>query len=597
MVFKFAYTSNAPHFAKRLEAIARLTGTRFEIRQERDIYLEIEEYEAFAKAADEHLFNSLFFQGVEVAEELKGEPVAALPLSVGVCQNCIGKILDPNSRHYYYPFTSCASCGSQSALALSYPFTRSNTLLAPIKPCEACQKEGATDPFCKDYPLLTCTQCNVPVVIHDSRKEFWANEKEEFRELFAIAANALQDGKSVAIKTLNGFKRFSLTPTPASKLLLCNLPKAKEKLLFLNQELQALFSIERPKIFATLADEELKEVLGAVVEVKAFDDGFTFLLTQELAQVPFIFYEEGAQGDLVMEYFLELDPPKESHLFFNKHHRFIAAGERFIIPQKIQSDKTVVHGDYLLHEGVLDKIERFDVVEASEVVAFSEDEVEHGNVRLHDFAAAALRSVMREHEMNSKALGLYLSEAKRFYYLDGASSKELFDFGAIPEDLEDSIAQLREGSAKLVERFFERFDANIEDGDMWERAAAIIGIEGGFEELRKAAMSFGGKGGLSVDCRIAKERFEYESLFASLMSYRLAGADSVTLAYSLFESLGDFCSNALRDMAAPIGVQQFVIAGKFIAVTPFLSRFTRNLPHVKTNIALPVDGINGIIGV
>jgi hypothetical protein len=435
------------------------------------------------------------------------------------------------------------------------------------------------------------------VVIQNFQKEFWANEKDEFKRLFEIAANALRDGKSVAIKTLGGFKRFSLKPTQESKLLLCNLEKAKQKLLLLKQELQALFSIERPKIFATLADEELKEMLGAVVEVKAFDDGFTLLLANELKDEPFVFYEEHSKADFVMEYFLEIEPPKESHLFFNKHHRFIAEGERFVVPQPIRSKKSVVHKEWLLHEGVLDRIEKFDRVEASEIVVFEEGVVEHGNVRLKDFGAAALRSVLKEHSMQEKALGLYFSEQKRFYYLDEKGEKEVFDFGEIPKNLKSAIASLREGSDKLVERFFSEYNAQIEEGDFWERAASIVGIEGGFEELRKAAMSFGGRGGLSVDCRIAGKRFEYESFYASLMSYKLAGADSVTLAYSLFESLGDFCSNAIRDMAAQIGVQQFVLAGRYIAVTPFFSRFVRNLPTTKTNISLPVDDINGIIGV
>ncbi len=597
MILKFRYLSNTPHFAKRIEAIAKNVGGVYHLRQDRDIYLKIENYEAFAKAADALLYNSIFFQGVEAIDGLKGEEIKNLPLSVGICQNCIKEMLDPASRRYYYPFTSCASCGNQHALFVHYPFKRANTLFAPIKPCKACQDELANNPFRRNYPLISCTECNVPVVIQNFHKEFWANEKEEFKRLFAIAANALRDGKSVAVKTLNGFKRFSLKPTPNAKLLICNLQKAKQKLLLLQQELQTLFSIERPKIFATLADEELKEVLGAVVEVKAFDDGFTFLLAHELGDQPFLFYEEHSKADFVMEYFLEIQPPRESHLFFNKHHRFIAEGERFVVPLHTRSPRTAVYKEYLLHEGVLDRIDKFEHVETGEVVVFEEGAVEHSNVVLKSFGVAAVRSVCKEHGISGNVLGLYFGDEKRFYYLNEKSEKEVFDFGSIPQNIKEAIATLREGSDRLVKKFFQTFEVEMEEGDFWERAAAIIGIDGGFEALQKAAMSFGGKGGLSVDCRIKDKRFEYESFYASLMSYRLAGVDSVTLAYSLFESLGDFCSNALRDMAAEIGVQQFVLAGRYIAVTPFFSRFVRNLPTTKTNIALPVDDINGIIGV
>jgi hypothetical protein len=204
---------------------------------------------------------------------------------------------------------------------------------------------------------------------------------------------------------------------------------------------------------------------------------------------------------------------------------------------------------------------------------------------------------MMEHNIKNRALGVYFSDKKAFYYLDDTEAKEIFSFKDIKKDLKNSIISLREGSDKLVEKFFANFDVDIENGDFWQRAGAIIGVEGGFEALNKIALGYGGKGGLSVDCRIRDGGFDYESFYSSLMSYKLAEVDEVTLAYSIFESLGDFLSNTLKDAAAKIGVNQFLICGKYIANSALFSRFVRNLPNAKTNISLPVDEINLLVGI
>ena len=44
-----------------------------------------------------------------------------------ICENCSKEILDPENSRYYYPFTTCTSCGPRYAITKKFPFERENT--------------------------------------------------------------------------------------------------------------------------------------------------------------------------------------------------------------------------------------------------------------------------------------------------------------------------------------------------------------------------------------------------------------------------------------------------------------------------------------
>ena len=569
-------------------------GIEATITQQKNIYIQTPHLQEAAKVLEEGLYNSIFFKGAKVAEEAKGDEVVSMPYSLGICDRCIKEMMDPTSRRYFYPFTSCATCSNQAAFAF-YPYKRANSLLLPFKPCKECQKELEQNFYRKDYPLISCADCAIAVVLRDKTKEFWANESKEFKQAFSILANALKDGKRVAIKGLGGYRTFSLHPFKGAKLLIANAALALQKLLLLPQEKRILFSIERPQIFATIGDSQLKAHIGDIARVMAFDDGFSFLLVSLLQDEPFLFWQEGSGGDLVMEYLLEPKRYQKMEAFFFKNREFFL-GEQAALPKPLESQKCVVEKDAALYEGVIDKIESFPDMRCAEVIVF-EDCVEHSNIKRAQIAKAALRSVLQEHNiLDQKAVGFYFGEAMQFYYFN-TRAKLLFDFGKIPKDLQQKIAGLREGSDRLLKNFLDRFNVDIQQGDFWQRAARIIGIDGGYEELRLVGMQYGGKGGVSVDCEIGEDGFCYAAFYASLMSYRLAGAEAGLLAYSIFESLGEFASQQLRALGGELGASNFILAGRYITNSPFFSRFLRNIPTVKLNREFPVDGFNAIYGV
>ena len=593
MVLKLIFDSHNTYLAQRAKRILAAHKIEAKVTQERDVYIEAEDIVEASKILEQELYNSLFFKGAEVVDEARGDEAKLMPYSLGVCPRCIKQMLDPNSRRYFYPFSSCATCSNQAAFA-NFPYTRQNSLFSAFKPCKECQKEQAKNPYFKDYPLISCSKCNVPIVVRDKAKEFWANESSEFKEAFSILANALKDGKKVAIKHVDGYRSYSLRPFVGAKLLIANAALALPKLLLLHQEKSSLFSIERPQIFATVASSELKEQIGDIARVMAFDDGFSFLLISLLQDEAFLFYEESSAADLVMDYLLEPKRYAPLRLLQIKRHR-VFEGERALLPKPLASQRCVVEGEYVLYDGVLDKKDSFEEIVCSEVVAF-DDTIEHSNIKRAELAPAALASVAKEHGIEDKMLGFYFGKQKRFYYYDKKRWRLVFDFGQIPQNLEQAIAMARKGSDKLIQNFLGRFNVDIESGDFWQRAARIIGVDGGYEELRLIGMHYGGKSGVSIDCRVQEDRFSYEAFYASLMSFRLAEAKSTLLAYSIFESLGEFVSQQLRSLGAELKVEHFLLAGKFITNSPFMSRFTRNVPNVKLNQEFPTDGFNGIYG-
>ena len=593
MVLKLIFDSHNTYLAQRAKRILAAHKIKAKVTQDRDIYIEAEDIVEASKILEQELYNSLFFKGAEVVDEARGDEAKLMPYSLGVCPRCIKQMLDPNSRRYFYPFSSCATCSNQAAFA-NFPYTRQNSLFSAFKPCKECQMEQAQNPYFQDYPLISCSNCNVPIVVRDKAKEFWANESSEFKEAFSILANALKDGKKVAIKHLDGYRSYSLRPFPGAKLLIANAALALPKLLLLHQEKSALFSIERPQIFATVASSELKEQIGDIARVMAFDDGFSFLLISLLQDEAFLFYEESSAADLVMEYLLEPKRYAPLRLLQIKRHR-VFEGERALLPKPLVSQRCVVEGEYVLYDGVLDKKDSFEEIVCSEVVTF-DDTIEHSNIKRAKLALAALASVAKEHGIEDKMLGFYFGKQKRFYYYDKKRWRLVFDFGEISQNMEQAIAMARKGSDKLIQNFLGRFNVDIESGDFWQRAARIIGVDGGYEELRLIGMHYGGKSGVSIDCRVQEDRFSYEAFYASLMSFRLAEAKSTLLAYSIFESLGEFVSQQLRSLGAELKVEHFLLAGKFITNSPFMSRFTRNVPNVKLNQEFPTDGFNGIYG-
>jgi len=127
------------------------------------------------------------------------------PKSAGVlpdlatCSDCLAEIFDPNHRRYRYPFTNCTHCGPRYTIIQGLPYDRATTTMRNFQMCPACQGEyeNPRDRRFHAQPNA-CPNCGPQLT-------FWGQEKVEGDGALIATAEALRQGKIVAVKGLGGF--------------------------------------------------------------------------------------------------------------------------------------------------------------------------------------------------------------------------------------------------------------------------------------------------------------------------------------------------------------------------------------------------------
>jgi len=135
--------------------------------------------------------------------------------------------------------------------------------------------------------------------------------------------------------------------------------------------------------------------------------------------------------------------------------------------------------------------------------------------------------------------------------------------------------------------------------NLFEAAAIILGLEEeSFEGVMKEALKFIGKGGLQIDTKVEDNRFNHVAFLASIISYRLAGVDSVYLSYSIFESFGDYFSELLTEIKSKTKATEIVLCGSYFASQSLFSRLQRNLKNTPPllNMSYPIGKENCVVG-
>lgn len=562
--------------------------------------------------------------------EMEGEPESIpdfeveYPSAIGLCPTCQKEMFDPSSRRYYYPFTQCTHCGGQYAFFEHYPFERSNTALKYVKPCENCEDESHTFGRREKQVLNSCHTCGIPVKLIHKDKERYANDAGSFRTMFEVAAKALRDGKTLLMKTTMGYRLFqrSEKPSASSVLMLVNASKITDYCSLINDEFNALLSIERPVLHVALKDQALIDTFGSTMDVKYPDEGFSILLAKELTLLglDYIVYEAQdapCDADFVMEYDLNINHQSDMHLFINKEVRFIASGERVSFPSRLPygtDTLSIAHGLVGIKDekGILfDQMERFESASTLKVNQLETETPAVESANFHTMAEdeASFMSVIAEHnKFGTKAVGAYFQGEPSFLYYDGKKlirvvPPKRFEGSGIIE----SMRGLREGSDRLIANIETNHPelyqvlVQIEQNDLslFEATAMILGLrEISFEAVMKEGLKFIGKGGLQIDTKVADNRFNHVAFLSSIISYRLAGVDSVYLSYSIFESFGDYFSELLTEIKGKTKAEDIVLCGSYFAGQSLFSRLQRNLKSVSVlmNMSYPIGKENCVVG-
>lgn len=377
-----------------------------------------------------------------------------------------------------------------------------------ISACPRCL-EKLTDPASEDYlnDSLKCTHYS-----NDANEEFL-------------------DSKYYSPHYSEGSDLLVVDPTSVNKLFIMT-----------DEEIKALFSIEKPTLKVTIKDEVLRELTGKnFINIKSpysVKSNLVALNARE-SEVEYLFFEGSDDLKVVV----------------------------------VHDNITVVRDA----RGVTKELKELD--SDSTINRFLNISQEAG------------------YEKGSIAANLSTRGGISFIVSNETGSKKVITFQDFRlKDVLDLMSK-DENKSKLLLNFEKKFPQlmqelcqNDEYG-MFETIATILELKDkSFESVSDKSLEFHGNGGLKIDAAFSDEGFDYVSFIGSIMSFKLADTDEHYLAYSIFEALGDMAISTLGQLKTKFKIDKFVMMGDMfensVLYSRILSKFQLNNPYFSKGFAL-----------
>ena len=165
---------------------------------------------SFIQSLEASWLDPVGYAGFEIRPSEAGGARTALVLpDVGTCPDCVREVFDPGNRRYFYPFTNCTNCGPRFSIIEALPYDRPNTSMKRFAMCPQCQAEY-DDPHNRRFHAQpnACPDCGPRLELWDHAGRVLSGSDPRGQttgESLAAAAQAIREGKIVAVKGLGGF--------------------------------------------------------------------------------------------------------------------------------------------------------------------------------------------------------------------------------------------------------------------------------------------------------------------------------------------------------------------------------------------------------
>ncbi len=159
---------------------------------------------SYIQGMETEFLNPAGFNEFEIRESDSGGAKSVLVIpDIATCPDCMSEVFDPSNRRYLYPFTNCTNCGPRFSIIRALPYDRPNTTMASFEMCDECRAEYE-NPCDRRFHAQpnACPNCGPHLELWDG-----SGRVLEIRNAALLrAANAVRDGKIVALKGIGGFQ-------------------------------------------------------------------------------------------------------------------------------------------------------------------------------------------------------------------------------------------------------------------------------------------------------------------------------------------------------------------------------------------------------
>ena len=421
----------------------------------------------------------------------------------------------------------------------------------------------------KDYEIKQ----NLSLLTNDAIK----NIIEENNIDFSNDISKITKGEVSRFETHNGLKDFFLPSKEIRekfendgfevKLMITDVNKIEELFDISLKDFQLLCSIERPLVklkFKILKNANKDFSSTNFIYVKLPDDKETVLFAKALknSDIDFILYinDEVYQDGLKVTYF--------------KDNNLIVDGDKGLFPKY----------DFVANKKYNSSKDYFD---------------ENGGVFKAILAQTAKRLVT--------SIGVYFSlnshKSSISINIPTKGIKEVITIPNIHNSIKncfEEIAEIDEHCTRLITNFTKKFPSVLE-GEVPQNTngfesiinmcAKVLGINSA-KEFEDMALNTSLSSGIQIDMKLINfdgvNYLDYRKTVQSIMAYKMADVDNITLVYSFYESLSEFICNYVNEIANDTKAKDVVLCGNMFANSILLSKTNKTLSKTY-NILLPKE--------